>query len=294
MANGSNPIADYSFWASSLLRAAVKTEGDRIFFAPIMSSLEWASGIVTGATSKSNVTRDHIGEHQDVVADFYLANGAAQPYTSAPPAVKNTHKTFALFCRAGNSATELSKEAFALALKHARVPRRAQSRPAPKKINYETRRPGRKVFIGHGRSKLWREVQSYLRDDLHLKCEAFESESRVGKYVGPVLQQMLRRCGFAVIVVTKDDSAGRAKGDRPRMNVVHEAGLTQGMYGFERVALLEQGGVRLFSNVDGLQTVRFNGDDIKATFGENHKMLVREGFMTQPKPAGARSQGNAH
>jgi len=46
--------------------------------------------------------------------------------------------------------------------------------------------------------------------------------------------------------------------------------------GFERVALLEQEGIETFSNIDGLQTIRFSGQGIEATFYDLERMLKRE------------------
>jgi hypothetical protein len=43
------------------------------------------------------------------------------------------------------------------------------------------------AFIGHGRSKLWARLQLFLQDELYLKTVSFESESRVGLSIVPIL-----------------------------------------------------------------------------------------------------------
>ena len=44
---------------------------------------------------------------------------------------------------------------------------------------------------------------------------------------------------------------------RSRQNVIHEIGLFQGRYGFDRVLIFQQDTVEGFSNIAGLQTIRF-------------------------------------
>jgi predicted nucleotide-binding protein len=135
-----------------------------------------------------------------------------------------------------------------------------------------------KVFLGHGRSLLWTKVERWLEKDKKLSIEAWESTSRIGVNVVQVLESMLSTCTFAVLVVTGED-ATPAGTIRARQNVVHEVGLFQGKLGFRKVALLEQGGVEGFSNIDGLQTIRFAGDSVEATFPELERMMKREGLL---------------
>src|ERR1700732_1656691 len=68
------------------------------------------------------------------------------------------------------------------------------------------------VFIGHGHNPLWRAVRDYIRDDLCLQVNAYESESHVGEALVPVLEKMLRNATFAVLVLTAEDepAAGRS------------------------------------------------------------------------------------
>lgn len=67
---------------------------------------------------------------------------------------------------------------------------------------------------------------------------------------------MLQARDAAVIVMTADDRTKEGFG-RARQNVIHEVGLFQGRYGFNRVILLQQVGTEDFSNIAGLQTIRF-------------------------------------
>lgn len=131
------------------------------------------------------------------------------------------------------------------------------------------------VFIGHGHSRLWLEVERYIEKELELKAVDFESESRASKSIEAILTGMREKTEFAIIVVTAEDKTAEGK-MRPRQNVVHEAGFFQGALGFPRVVLLVQEEVEMFSNLDGLQCIRFEGSDIESTFRELVAILKRE------------------
>ena len=131
------------------------------------------------------------------------------------------------------------------------------------------------VFLGHGRSKLWARVKMYLEDELDLATVSYESESRVGESIVPILEKMLDQATFAVLVLTAEDDTQDGS-RRARQNVIHEAGLLQGRLGFKRAVLLVQQGVEEFTNVAGLQHVPFSGDNIEQAFYELSRVLKRE------------------
>lgn len=135
------------------------------------------------------------------------------------------------------------------------------------------------VFIGHGRSRLWARLKMYLEDELNLATVTFESESRVGESIVPVLEKMLDQSSFAVLVLTAEDETGEGT-KRARQNVVHEAGLFQGRLGFRKAVVLRQQGLEGFSNVDGLQYIPFAEDNIEHSFYELGRVLKREGLVS--------------
>ncbi len=113
-----------------------------------------------------------------------------------------------------------------------------------------------KVFLGHGRAQLWNRVHRFLKDELSLEVIDFETESRAPSHIVDVLKQLLDECNFAVIVMTAEDVTADGK-IRSRQNVIHEIGLFQGRHGFDRVLIFQQEDVEGFSNIAGLQTIRF-------------------------------------
>ena len=90
-----------------------------------------------------------------------------------------------------------------------------------------------------------------------------------------VLEHMLSKATFAILVLTGEDETSEG-GKRARQNVIHEAGLFQGILGFQRAILLIQKGLEEFSNVHGLQHISFEEDRIDQTFFELQRVLKRE------------------
>jgi len=139
----------------------------------------------------------------------------------------------------------------------------------------EVRLRPRGVFIAHGMSPLWRSVRDYLRDDLGLDVHHFEETAHDSEEITATLEDYLRRCSFAVCVLTNEDRMA-AGNSRARQNVIHEAGLFQGRYGFRRVALLVEDGCEVPSNVGGLVRHDFDGRHIEQAFTNLARHLRRE------------------
>ena len=131
-----------------------------------------------------------------------------------------------------------------------------------------------KIFIGHGRSKLWARVQVFLKDDISLKTLTFEDESRTSESIVSILEGFLNEASFAILILTAEDETAEGK-IRARQNVIHEAGLFQGRLGFNKVIILKQEGVEEFSNVAGLQYIPFSNDNIEQCFYELQRKLKK-------------------
>jgi len=136
------------------------------------------------------------------------------------------------------------------------------------------------IFIGHGRSKLWARLNVFLKDELGLTTVYYESESRVGESIVPILEKMLSEATFAILVLTAEDGTGDGA-KRARQNVIHEAGLFQGRLGFDRAILLVQRGLEAFSNVDGLQYAPFSDENIEETFYQLQRALNAKGIQSK-------------
>lgn len=135
---------------------------------------------------------------------------------------------------------------------------------------------GQRVFIGHGRSPVWRELKDFLHDRLALQWEEFNRESTPGIATTERLQHMLQVSTFAFLVMTaEDDHADQTR--HARANVVHEVGLFQGRLGPRRAIILLEEGCQQFSNVHGLTHIPFPPGRVSAAFEEIRRVLEREG-----------------
>jgi predicted nucleotide-binding protein len=134
------------------------------------------------------------------------------------------------------------------------------------------------IFVGHGRSPVWKDLKGFLTERLDLEYEEFNREPTAGRSTKERLLEMLDRCCFAFLVMTAEDE--QADGStHARQNVIHEIGLFQGRYGFERAIVLLEEGCEAFSNIDGLGQIRFPKGNIKAASEEIRRVLEREGIV---------------
>ena len=132
-----------------------------------------------------------------------------------------------------------------------------------------------RLFIGHGRSRVWMDLKNHLSDQHHYHVVAYETGARSGHTIRDVLSSMLKESSFAIVIMTGEDQ--QEDGSlRARQNVIHEAGLFQGRLGFPRVAILMEEGVDSFSNIDGVQYIPFRKDNIRETYGDVLAALRRE------------------
>jgi len=122
-----------------------------------------------------------------------------------------------------------------------------------------------RIFVSHGTSNDWREVQDYIERDLHIQTLELAQEANRGRTILQKLDEESNRCSYAVIVMTGDDIGQ----DRPRAreNVMHEIGYFQGKYGLKNICLLYEDGTNIPSNIHGLVYIPFPKGLVKATFG---------------------------
>ncbi len=139
-------------------------------------------------------------------------------------------------------------------------------------------RVGTNIFIGHGRSAVWRDLKDFIQDRMRLPYDEFNRVPVAGVTNIARLSQMLDNSAIAFIVLTAEDEQVDSK-MHARMNVIHEAGLFQGRLGFEKAILLLEEGCEEFSNVQGLGQIRFPAGNISAKFEDIRQVLEREGLI---------------
>lgn len=139
-------------------------------------------------------------------------------------------------------------------------------------------RIGTNVFIGHGRSKEWKDLKDFINDRMRLPWDEFNRIPVAGIPNAVRLATMLDSAAIAFLVLTAEDETPDGK-MQARMNVIHEAGLFQGRLGFSRAIVMLEDGCEEFSNIHGLGQIRFPKGNIKAAFLDVQLVLEREGLI---------------
>lgn len=163
------------------------------------------------------------------------------------------------------AAADLSKKA------GSHLERKARKKAAADRV-------GTNVFIGHGRSSMWRELKDFVQDRLALPWDEFNRVPVAGVTNIARLSEMLDAAAVALLVMTAEDEMADGA-VQARMNVVHEAGLFQGRLGFTKAIVLMEEGCQEFSNIEGLGQIRFPRGNIAAAFEEVRRVLEREGTI---------------
>ncbi|MEO8609057.1 MAG: TIR domain-containing protein [Chloroflexota bacterium] len=137
---------------------------------------------------------------------------------------------------------------------------------------------GTKVFIGHGRSPAWKDLQYFVQNRLKLEHDEFNRVPVAGITTIDRLSEMLDAASIAFLVLTAEDEQSDGK-LQARMNVIHESGLFQGRLGFKKAIILLEEGCEEFSNIHGLSHIHFPQGNIKASFEEIRSVIEREGIL---------------
>lgn len=128
-----------------------------------------------------------------------------------------------------------------------------------------------RVFITHGRSNDWREVQSFIEKDVGLLTMELAQEASLGRTIIEKLFDGADQCNCAVIVMTGDDFDQNGQA-RARENVMHEIGFFQAKYGRSGVCLLHEDGVSVPTNLSGVVYIPHPKGNVSAGF----HVLARE------------------
>lgn len=137
-----------------------------------------------------------------------------------------------------------------------------------------TENKDKKIFIGHGRSKLWMELKDFINDRLGYSWEEFNRIPVAGVTITQRLQDMLNVSDFAFVILTAEDE--HTDGTiHARENAVHEVGLFQGKLGIEKALIMLEEGCEEFSNINGLNQIRFPKGNIRASF-EDIRIILEQ------------------
>jgi hypothetical protein len=142
--------------------------------------------------------------------------------------------------------------------------------PEPEKVP-----PKPKIFIGHGGSQQWRDLKDHLQDQHGYEIVSYETGSRAGHAIRDIIAELLGKSSFAILVMTGEDTMENVT-VRARQNVIHEIGLFQGRLGFTKAIVLKEDGTEEFSNIHGVNQIRYSRGNIRETFGDVLATLSKE------------------
>ncbi|MFL6233292.1 MAG: TIR domain-containing protein [Thermoanaerobaculia bacterium] len=131
----------------------------------------------------------------------------------------------------------------------------------------------RRIFISHGRSPDWMQLQLFLEKELRISTIELTQQANHGATVIGKLQGAADQCYHAIIIMTGED-LGVDGNLRVRENVMHEIGYFQGRLGLDRVSLLHEEGVSIPSNLGGIVYFPFASGNIASVFGRLMRELV--------------------
>jgi predicted nucleotide-binding protein len=147
------------------------------------------------------------------------------------------------------------------------------------KIDATVTNMNKRIFISHGHNELAKlKLKDFLRDRLNETAIILSEQPSRGLTVVEKLEVASAQCSFAIILLTGDDVQQNG-GIRARQNVIHEVGFFQGKYGRQRVLLICEKGVEIFSNISGIIRLEFQEGHIEEVFEPIRIELEAAGFL---------------
>lgn len=131
------------------------------------------------------------------------------------------------------------------------------------------------IFIGHWRNNQWKELKDHIQDMHQYNVDAYEIGATAGYTIKEVLLSKLTKASIAFLILTAEDEDNEGF-MHARENVIHELGLFQDRLGFSKAIMLLEKGVEEFSNIQGIQQLRFSKDNIQEKYGDVISVINRE------------------
>jgi sugar/nucleoside kinase (ribokinase family) len=138
--------------------------------------------------------------------------------------------------------------------------------------------PAARVFLVHEGKRDWRVVRNFIVSKCKLEVFELSLADINENTLAEIMEEQLPRCSFGVCVLSPRTPPAGAAADADQ-DLVHQAGILQGRYGFKRVAILAEQGCQTFSNIAGLIHLNFPPGQVETTFFELERMFQREGLI---------------
>ena len=139
-------------------------------------------------------------------------------------------------------------------------------------------RSAARVFLVHESKRDWQAVRRFIVNECKLPVFELSMANVDENSLAEIMEEQLPRCSFAVCVLSTGASPG-GLGENADQDLVHQAGILQGRYGFKRVAILAEESCKTFTNIAGLIRLDFPPGQVETTFFELERMFQREGLI---------------
>jgi len=120
------------------------------------------------------------------------------------------------------------------------------------------------IFVIHGRDEMNQlRLSKLLREDFKLLPIVLLDKPGRSAPTIEKFEQHAQTCSYAIALFTADDKVTTKAGEeywQPRPNVIFETGWFVGRLGKERVLILLQEGVKIYSDFDGVNRIHFRSD----------------------------------
>jgi hypothetical protein len=120
------------------------------------------------------------------------------------------------------------------------------------------------IFIIHGRDEINQlRLSKLIREDFKLSPVVLLDKPGRSAPTIEKFEQHAQTCSYAIALFTADDNVTMKTDDQyrqPRPNVIFETGWFVGRLGKERVLILLQEGVKIYSDFDGVNRIHFRSD----------------------------------
>lgn len=142
------------------------------------------------------------------------------------------------------------------------------------------RRPqiAKRIFVAHGRAADWEALVAMLETEWKLEVDYFTRTSTASLVTADRWRAMLDEARFAFAVMTPDERLADGRW-QCRPNVIHEIGLCHARIGVLNTAILLAEGTEDFSNVDGINPIRFVSGRLKERQPEIEALLIERGIL---------------
>ena len=138
------------------------------------------------------------------------------------------------------------------------------------------------IFIIHGHDETNQlRLSRLVREEFNLKPIVLLSKPGRSAPTIEKFEHHAQTCSYVIALFTADDKVVTKRGEeywQPRPNVIFETGWFAGRLGKDRILILLQEGVRIYSDFDGVNRIQFR-DDVDEKFRAIRAELEAAGLI---------------